>query len=1080
MPWAVCTDTGVIDQLANPGSDADQRAYRRLLFGRQTITPSAIAYPSDDVIILPGLDSNLGSQSIQYDEGKGLTGGQWSVSFKREAHSANYDDIRLGAVNGVYDGLDLIPDPAYDGNIATGNLSNEYRAETDSLTWHNDSGLNDAIVSWLASKDIFYLWAGSSCFAISQNPTDNGDGTYTVAAAKVRNGIFRTCRERLFPSDFEGGSILLASAPVGGIVGRPANLWQIPLQDDGTIIDLEQRVGATLDEYPEPILFRTGPVAPGPRGDAGTWKVSCHFWQKWLDVEPPTDQPVGQLKGFRLTRQPSGLPNQVQRAHLSIMEYDSVGATYVETEIWLCAEGGEVYYETSAELMEAVQDELADAIAGTSTFSDQPKRSYAIDFDGMYPFTYPSNETWIGGPIPWILDLNHASTGGIPNFVAKNSRAVWDEYSTEDLDRLNASTNPSTNEYRLITDSSEQFIYKDPRILQQPGYFGQAMYYYQFNFSRAQLASAGNDFITGASGEPPPKITQFPIPKQTTAADYRLEFQDDFDAQLLSTGSKITLGFDTGLGIGPTMQLEGEVQSVGVGYCITSTSDTWDTIPALEKIGGDEYGPPWWACALMYFPDSTADIMKQDRWVVAQNQPVKSASLTKLLRGVLGDEESTGQDMPSRLRVWNIPDLFTDSNYNEDFRNLIDWRKLGTLAQGLFPSSKYYLPLTGNYNILEVLNALMLNHRIRPTWGYSELERAWIMSFEEFGIVSGIQAQQAGRTIDKSSIGTKMPVDTQGDTWLYRDIQGKLNYNSEGAGAEITVKNRTGISSAVGGEKTLKIDDRVLRIPESQINILIGIYRDILAHTNVVAPSTQITCTPRALASTTVGSSILVTHPQISNQFTGTRGVTNLAALCTSVKISFSDRKFNIPTRLRLSALTAQGWGPALRLAGARMSLSGSDITVTGLSTTATENEFADTNGGLTDLATFGCFVWSPQTNIVEESQSCTCGQYRVWILDSDVETYVRTGASKNVWAAKIKGSSTDVITTTDIANGACKIELLDAVESFDDTTEKIVKFADRDNADLQDCQALYGFWGDENGQVQDSGGTNYRAFSWS
>lgn len=733
--------------------------------------------------------------------------------------------------------------------------------------------------------------------------------------------------------------------------------------------------------------------------------------------------------------------------------------------------------------MAAVQTELADAIAGISAFSDTLNYSYYIGEYGLVTDTTPAKEGYCSGPIPGILDWNNAVGAWLTSDAYHRAQPVWDVYGTETLDELNnlGYPSPANREgYRLITTVTAPWVWKGSTGFRANGYWGRALYYYQYPFARLLHAEFGADYVDGSLGWPPPALDQWPIPKQTTAGDYRLEFQDDFNAQLLSVGSDLTLGYDAG-SLPTTLQIRGSVTSVGVGYCITDVADAWDTIPALERSAVSAPYPPWWPMALFYFPHAGLNAVRVDRWPVAQNQPVSSTSLPKLLRGVLGDEETTGADVPNRLRIYHIPDLFNDAAYNEDFRELIDWEALKQLTIGVFTSQELSLPMADDskLNIWKALNAALLNHRIRPTWGPSEEQRAWIMSFEEFGAPSAIAANTAGRIINASDITKRVPIDTHGGTWLYRDIEGTINYDSEGESLPIKIFNRTGIATQVGGEKTLKIDDKLLHLDESDLGQLITIYRELLAHINVASPTTKLECTSKILPTVTVGSSAIVTSESIWNFLTGARSVSNAAALVTEARISLGVRSFDISTSLRLSPLAAQGWSPAMVLAGANMSLAGDTVTVTGLETSPTTAGFADPNGGLTDLAYMGCFIWSAATDEVEENPNCTCGKFAVWIFDRDADTYYTAGANKNVWAAEIMGHTTTTLCLDDVENGRCRIKLLDTVAPFSAGTAKVVKFADRDNASLQSCQVLYGFWGDANGQVEDSAGKIHRAFSW-
>jgi hypothetical protein len=147
-------------------------------------------------------------------------------------------------------------------------------------------------------------------------------------------------------------------------------------------------------------------------------------------------------------------------------------------------------------------------------------------------------------------------------------------------------------------------------------------------------------------------------------------------------------------------------------------------------------------------------------------------------------------------------------------------------------------------------------------------------------------------------------------------------------------------------------------------------------------------------------------------------------------------------------------------------------VSVTGMATDPANNIYASKFGGLTDLATFDCYRYNTGTGAVELDTSCGCGDYAVIVIKRNVDTHVDSNPNRN-WFHGTIGS-------IDIDAGTATITLDDA-SNFDENSDHVVFFEKRDDSGLQSCQTdVYGWLGDEDGIVTDSGATEYRAIAWS
>ncbi len=1085
-PWYVCTDAGFVNELDTSTSsltDTQVRDIRRTLFGNLSGASGTVPtteYASDFVVGAPGLSTNLGKQTVKYHEIKGLTGGEWSVSFSRNANAANYDNVRSTAVNGIFDGLDITPDPAYSGVYTMGRLSAIYKDSTTDLKWTDDQGLAANLTAAIAANDIAFVWCGSTCIAIREAPSYSG-GVYTVDNAKAFTGAFRSSREHLFPADENGAAVYIYAQPTLGIEGLPANLWLVRLNEDGSISGVDTATPGDPDTYLQPILFRTGPVALNSRGGPENWEINCKHWTSWMDANIRTGVPSGNLSGIRLTREPSTVSPQVQAAHMVIREW--TGSAYANREIWLCAAGGAVSFNNRAEMLTAIQVEVANPSFGSSTLT----QDYQWDANsfGMIGASPSGNLSYCDGVIPWVMNW------GLPNF----DLLTWiipEDFIIESLpywevwDKLIA-TASKPGLARLVQSDIED----NPSSSYT---YEQMDYYYQYNWDSDSTAEdfhvydttwgyyLGSELIEG-----------WPIPYDSINTSYQINLTTDSDATLFSDGERFVIG--TG-----DKAVESVVKSTGVNYIEPQDSAgyTWDSIPSMDRTPETQAGSPvangvnkpffkiGWPTSMYYLRGTNEDTVVPDPWPVTQPMESTTDTLEKVIRGMLGDD-TNGANMPERARLWWVPDVYE----NLDFRELVDWDALAALSDGMFPNSTITIPMSGNETVSTLFYNALLSHGIRPTWGYSEAQRAYRMSFEPFGVVSEVDATMEGKTITDDDIMAISSTLTRGGTWIAKDIDASLNYNGEGESKlKLAISNDTGKAASAGKGK-LSIKDRLLHLDMSGMVSLgpcdVDVYKNnmlsMLGHLNQTPTSVDVTLTSAALPMVEVGSSSVITSDIPWDIYEGAQGLNKKGALVVSSTIGFSDDKLSIKVGLRTSKYATGGWSPSMRIPGnggedVYQALSGTTLTLTNLPTTAATSEFVDPNGGQTDLSSMGCFSFNDAVGVLEERDcECTDG-YAVRIFIEGASSYATSGGSQNVWTGILNGTTTDMLTLANVAAGTCKIEL-ESANNFGITDDKIVIFMPRTTAALQPCQEIFGYLGDATGRTEDSAGDPQPAMSW-
>jgi len=1074
---AETTSTELVAALSDPdhwGTDSQkqQHSYRRLLFGERWVAGASSAYPSDHVQIIPSLDADLGKQSIAYDENRGLSGGGWGVKFGRDAHGATYTHFRSGAVAGTYDGLDVMPDPIYDNTVVSGILAENWDGSGAgaTLSWGKDKGLATLITDNDTAGIPTYIWIKNSCLAIDGNTLAGpAAGVYSATAY---SGCLRTPREKIFVDQVDHSSHMLVSAPATTIVGKAATLWLVPMTDAGAIAGLPVAPAdlTDLDEYTLPVMFRCGPVKPNPTCTADDWKIDCGFWEEFWDVDIPVEPKEGQIRGYKLHRQPAAATGKIQRPHLTILEYDAdpLVLAYVSTEIWLCAPGEAVYYGTKKKLAAALNDELAARTysGGAGTINRTFQASYGL----LYVVDDVAFPAYINGPLAWILKLGLSRLGDLRTSnlnVYMNPK--WEAYY-ENVNDLALTLSPS-NGWLFVPDDTTAT--KAEYDLEIPGGME---YYYQWNFRSKYWCE-----LNGVAPLGPLEVDYYPMAYYTPGgADdhYRLSIKHEFDAEQFDDEDQITVG-----GADKRHLMEGKVFSTASNYITVDDQDAIDGVTCLKVVDDGNNTipviPMRWGQPLYYWPylhDYPNQLITAgDPFAVNTAVTVTSNSLSDLVRAILGDDPI---QLPQRTCVYHIPDAWDDGL---DMRGLVDYDRLDELAPAA--TNLWTLQLGTSFNLKKTVFNALLSLGIRQTWGYIESLRGYGMSFEPIGVVMASKAVTSGRVFDNSNLRAKSPSATYGNTWLYHNAKVKYNYNVADA-SELEIKNVTGRAMLASGNKTLKIDDKIIQVQgQAAIEAYSDRLRQILYRMNTALPSVSMGGTAAGVPLVTIGGDCLLTSDLPYDLFKGQRGFTRRSAIITKASINISvngnEGKMDTDLIFRL-ARGSKAIGPAMYLTAAQITKSAGVVACATLNTDPALNEFASPLRGLTDLAYFGCFNWNAGTDTVS-LRSCSCEKYAITVVDANTTSWDNAGAGRNVFRGRIYGDGADTLELADITNGTCKISIDTDYAEFDAGTDKIVFFGEYDNANLQQCQIdMYGWHGDHIGQVENVATVKSRAIAWS
>jgi hypothetical protein len=477
----------------------------------------------------------------------------------------------------------------------------------------------------------------------------------------------------------------------------------------------------------------------------------------------------------------------------------------------------------------------------------------------------------------------------------------------------------------------------------------------------------------------------------------------------------------------------------------------------------------------------TADLIMDDPYVLTETSVIIEDSPITVFKDILGDPTVT-QVLADSIRQTDIRDIFDRGEYNN--LELIDWDALDLMIDqsGIEEAVYTYTvpaPETGSgralaqIDIMGMLQGLCLTHGARMVWEYNETKRAHHLTFIKDGGQSIAEATLAARVIPTGGLLAKSPIrGEQGGDWYFTEIQ--ASYKRQDTGTEdILAENEDGRIRHSLGNKVLEIADTMTLLPSDTTTARQAIFDRLSAAVqrwSTVQYKHVANLVPKYYCRIPVGAYVLFNEPPLNNRAKGKRNDGDILAEVRSVTFTPGEQP-TIAVEFITENQEKLGIAPTLYLDGGDLTLTGTtlEIAATGLPTSTANNKSGDPNGGLVDSAFFGCYDYNKATDTVE-ARSCSCGDYAITIFRRGVARLYFDAAyayaSQNVWRGTIN------VDTTDLAAGSATITL-DNANQFDDTQDYVVKFDRRDSADLQACQyELYGFWGDDHGQVTDSAGT--------
>ncbi len=1121
MDWCAYSDPALTDAFqkyiddypaADQGLKAVQAYYQALFWDFATETNTQ--YSQDKMQFLPILDRELGPQKIKYDDVKAIDVGSWSVSVSRETAGYVYTN---GPQEGWgLPGLDWIIDPDQDATVNRGVLSRDY--EGADLFWVNDQGLSDRINN-LAGGEKILIYTGSRAIYVlggTAAVVDAADGVSAPSATTTEwqctnlpgEGAIHSPDERVYGAvnnDLE--RIEIFDVPnYESVVGLWAYLFLVPINEDGTIEGF--KVDATEGlQHDLPILFRSGEIASNPSADPGSWKITHSGITKSLQAELPTEKFNGSLGGYQFSRSSIVAPSiAAQLPHIGVIEVDDAITPVVTTDrIFLCAAGAYVRYETRQKLLDATVAALN--ASGTLNFI------YSTDGDDITVNSADdANTTFVYGPAAMALGLGYIreDKAEIHNLDVSSSYSehtgggrrlseVFD--SAYGLGGYEAPGFPGRLMALKDTANATGSIWQHDMGYTVPVLFAEKSvrtpfrnrsacnYFIQWDWADLLYDFGGewaNPHSSTGAWQVPPESGTYIAP-----GNVFLYLNGESDATQLDDGDAITVGIPGNYADAEAPGLEGTgaefhpfelIMNGKLGA--TPAGSTY--IELAQSLDGDDPGYDHMMQAgsglgqiiqrglsLYYAPG----VQDEDPWKLADSRIVTGTEISKLLRGLLGDQASDIPTLPRRIPITTIPNLEKTAGTSQ---NLIDWAAWETLDG----EGEYSLVFDGKTKILDAMTGYAFTHGKRLTYGYNETERTWILGLSDIGSISAAEVTFADRDIGTDIIrGGEAPKDIIGSGWIYSSTTVETRREADQE-LVISAKKTIGRTAHIAGAKALAVKDKLsvfadeeTGFPNNELIALVEKYGRLFATTY---SQMRVPLTADSMTQFIVGDGSTITWDALLKPTEGRRSADSRVGIVTEATI----RPDKVDVLLRTGTKQA-GIAPSLFIEHAEIdSIAGTTITVSLVAAKLdpTNNLFADPAGGLTDLAMFGCLDYSTTSGSVVQRDS-TCGAYAIWLFERGNDTLVNGTAARNVFSGTLVGTGTSgTLTVADVAAGQFTIRVDDATNlaALDAANANwVVIFADRDSAALKDCQTIYGWLGDKLSQVEDSTATKHRCISW-
>jgi hypothetical protein len=1074
MPWAATNSPELKDILDAGDATADE--LRKQMFGR----PSTTHDTWNEVQVLEILTSELGEQQISYDASKGIDVSSWSVRIENNPSGFVWKNAAKFEQWGVV-GLDWQPTLTVKGS-ASAVLGLDF---TPSLTTNNGTitfaaNKGGSLYNWLDDNwggssytESAYIYMASSCLRPTAAPVDNLDGSYSVA---VSAGHFNSPVEDV-RKIVDRQSIYMTNYPQA-IAGLTANLYGVGMDARNNLI-----TGTT------PVFMRSGKVKNNATvSDTGMWTVNIGGFTDQLKFRANSGRFSGYVQGYEFnTNDLTQLPDleSNSRPHIVVREYLSAGG-YNNATLYV----GAGAYESYNSIAELVSDIAADMDTSTSLSATYYNNGSDIAWEGT-----GIDHVAVQGPAAYVAGLGFIRARSMENFVYRltdpinnNIGAPLSTYVTTSLigealqglpQSVGFSYSPQSpvlllrkydqTDSEFVEYASDESEWNDGIVKNR----ATLDYYVQFDYDQVTAPQDINNVQYALEYQ-----ASRPVP-QNKAGNRRITVIRDADAEIGLTSGDILQFGEWGTDEAP-MGMWGIVSTYtnnevtffsnevrAFPWSMYSCSDFFNLL-RTDKAYYDEVQQ-----ALGRWTNVTVNQLlemdKGDMFKPQDSTHTRVEDPIDILKQLIGDQFSEAfiSDAIIQTSIKNVVERGDSYNY----RPFVDWDTLDQLlTDNKIPGAQFTFSRKNSRDVdwLGMLNGLCMTHGIQMTWEYTPTYKCWWMSFKLFGDGNASSAQTSGRLIAEDDIADNTASAIAGGEWLYSRIN--ADYTAiDGSSVPMDYALLDGRTGHMLKDRALSIKDNMTLLPindPASVDVIIDRYSTMLQMFSTVRHNQRLSLNMRKSALLGVGRWSSVSWEPLLNQLVGRRDGEDMIGEISSMNINLSNATIDV--QLVIDSTKKLAISGSLNSSDGAISKSGNVVTFSGLSKDPSDNKYAATDGGLTDLATFGCFDYYDGT---VQPRNCGCAGYRVTVFERNPvgeKLYFDpsyTFASLNVWRGTM-----EVVQLSDVTgSGTASIDVtLDGGGSlFDISNDYVILFSDRADSDLQPCQTqYYGWLGDQNNEV--------------
>lgn len=1073
----------------------------------------------DDVQLLQILDNNLGSQTVSYDESKGLNVGGWNV--RLFSNPSGYQFGNGVSVNSVgVMGLNWQPNRTTEGfayTVLGADLDCDTTTGLGYLEWPKERDFG--VKSWIDdnSTDSVYdidlvLWVGSSCLQLVGFPTTSGNNW----RAQVKSQTWNSPNE-FIPQRVDSQNIFITNFPQS-IQGQTASLWGYHIDEDGSI-------NTTTDGY----LLRHGKCKPNSQiNTSGTWQIQCGGATDSLKFKLKRNSFRGNLSGYLFNDDDyEGYDtfgelgyNVWHRPHVSMVRYTVNSSNQITAEDFYKGDlnGGTEFFTYD---LTRIKDYLADTLNSIAPSG--------VDFsisngDIIYEDSNEAGGTkyyyMINGPAVKVTGVGYVTRAQLQDYLYEctSRKPLW----LEPFERKNNQSALFWFKNGDIAVSLKRTDENDIEDMNDRAYYNQlgsitngniakhefskargwCAYYYPFSMTRPTrddltsaekalydqveknepLTTTNNTFSYISSNEG--TLVAGDVVQFGESGVYTEIFCEVDDTDLTSSTFNSSNGLITGMGYG-------FVWNRGIQEAMTADSEyislvnkqfSTDIQIGVGDAINDHTGKT--------VSDFYAEKQIKDPFEIIGKTSVEDFEPVETIKALVGDPSSS-LDIPETIKQTSIGYLFDRGPAGGINKTLIDWDALEAVIENAqYTGVTYTFPFFESdstaLDLVVLMQGLLNTHGGKMTYEWDESLRAFKISFIAGLNTSIPNAVNAGRDFSNSDIAENATPAIDGGDWSYNRISAKYK-NRDGGHTNINLRLEDSRIQHTLNDKTFKIDDpfTVLQSSVDDFDIQIQDRLSTLLQTLSTVQYTQtIPLKIKTFARLSAGIGHLFNWEGLLNRETGNKGEDVFGDV---KRITYDLTRMTVNASVSTRTIRAIGYAPSM--AATVSGTPGSSSLVVSFNTAESAQEFQNPDDGLTDAGYFDCYSYIKATEEVQ-SRSCSCGEYGVVFFireesdcrfdsaysDSNQNVY-RGTISVPIAAAQLDNGSQNITITYDTplitASGH------NVATKMPSGTEIIILFEARDGNNIQTCQTRsYGWLGDTNGKVYDSSGSSYLAIT--